>query len=494
MAVQPTNTPVLPAPREFTAADFDACRQALQNDVALAFPDWTDFNRASAGNIVLLAMCHVLDILTKYQNDQARECFITTARRRRNMIAHARGLGLQLRGVAAASADLKFTLAAVILSDVTVPAGTLVLTVGATASVTFRTLADLTIKATFTTGTVAARNSTVRVETLASDGSSDQALRGSFDGFVAGTSRVIIESVEWARVDNFFNSGPTDQHYTTLVDDEERPTFVFGNGINGQVPPAGSVLVQYDTGGGSQGNVQANTITQLGVAITDVSGAAADLSVTNVAAASGGADRETVEQARRRIPGALRALTRTVKREDFEIVALLVPGVARAMMLTTDEDPLVPDNTGDLVIIPTGDPPAVPSSDLKAQVKAKVTVDFPTMLTFAVNMVDPVFVDVDVTCDVKVKDGFSQPDVTTFITNALTALFAVQDAAGSPNPLVDFGANLPDKLLPFSRIFSTVANAAGVQRVEEDTFVPADDVALDFREFPRIGTVTVNFL
>lgn len=492
MATQPSNIPVLPAPRDLTAADFFACLEALQVDVGQAFPKWTDFNRASPGNVLLQAFCYVLDILTKYQNDQARETFWATVQRRRNALALARGDGIAFKGNAAATVDVEFTLAAAIANDVVIPAGTKVLTSGLDDTFEFFTVAELRIPAGQTQGTVSARNSRIRIEQLSSDGTGSQAFRTTFIPFVQGTTIVTIAAEDWVRVENFFNSGPTDKHYTTVVDEDERLTVVTGNGVNGALPPLGPVTVQYQTGGGVNGNVAANTITVIGAGITDLAGNLVNISVTNPNAAAGGADRETIEQARRRIPGTLRALTRTVSREDFELVALLVPGVARSIMLTPDEDPSVGDNAGELVIVPEGG--GVPSATLKASVLAKVTVDFPTILTFAVSVEDPSFLSIDVTADVKVKNGFTQAAVEQTIKDDLAAFFALVTAAGAPNPEVDFGANLVDNVVPFSDIFNVVRDAAGVERVKKSTFVPADNVAVALREFPQLGTVTVNFL
>ncbi len=495
MSTQPSNIPILPSPQDYTAADFDACAEALQNDVNQAFPEWTDFNRASPGNVLLLAFCYVLDILTKYQNDQARECFIATVRRRRNMLAHARGLGIRLKGISAASADLTFTLPVALGQDVIIPAGTKITTAGLEEVIEFFTVAELRIVATTLTGVVSAENAEPREETVVSDGTASQEFRTSFTGYIEGSTTFEHQGVEWVQVPDFFFSGPTSKHFTVRVDEEDRLFVVTGNGVNGQIPAQGNITLGYKTGGGSRGNVQANAITVLGTALFDIGGNAANATVTNLAAATGGADRESVEQARRRIPGQLRAKSRTVSREDFEINGLAVPGVARTMMLTTDEDPTVPDNTGDLLILAASDPPSVPASAaLKAAVLAQVTVVFPTMVTFVVNVVDPTLKTINIVADVKVKAGFTTAQVTANINAALQAFFALQDANGAPNIEVDFGANLVDNLVPFSDLFNAVRDAAGVERVDKSTFLPAAETTLTLREFPKLGTVTVGFL
>lgn len=493
MSTQPSNIPLLPPPADYTAADFDACESALQTDMVAAFPQWTDFNRAAVGNNWIRSLCYILDILIKYQNDHGRENLLPFTKRRRNMQAILRGFGMRMKGRAAASVDVTFTLGVAGSKDVVIPAETLVRTSGLQEALDFYTESALTIKAGNTTGTVSVINGQLRTQTLDSSGEPNQRRTGSFNGFIEDTDTVEIDGDNWARVSNFFNSGPLSQHYVVDIDEQERVVFVFGNGVNGKVPPVGGINVTYRTGGGADGNVGAGVITEIGNQITDVDGNPVQISVSNAAAASGGFDAETVEQARRRVPGALRALTRSVSREDFEIIALGVGGVARTLMLTNDEDATVADNAGELIVIPTGG--GVPSAALKAQVEQEVTVVFPTMLTFLVTAIDPTYVTVDITMDVKRKDGFTDSEVEANINTALTALFAITDAdTGAPNPEMDFGAELPEQLIPFSKLIATVQGADGVQRVDEDTFSPADDVSVGLREFPQLGTVTVTFI
>lgn len=487
-----SNTPLLPKPVDFTTADFDSCDAALQSGLTQAFPSWTDHNRASIGSNYRRALCYILDILTKYQNDHGRENFMAFVKRRRNMQAILRGFGIRMKGRSAASADVLFTLAAVGSKDVVIPVGTQIKTTGLLNPIIFSTVSPVTIAAGGLTGTVSVTAATNRSETLTSTGLVDQRLTTQFREFVDNSDTIVIDGENWIRVPNFFNSGALSNHYVTEIDEQERVVFIFGNGVNGKVPPLDDIFAAYQTGGGSDGNVNALQITQLDSAITDVDGSPVQLTVSNAVDASGGFDAETVEQVRRRAPGALRVLTRTVSREDFEIVGLGVGGVIRTMMLTTDEDATVADNAGELIVIPTGG--GLPSSILKQQVEQAVTVEFPTMLTFLVTAIDPAYVTVDITVDVKRKDGFTDAEVEENINIALAVLFAIVDDNGAPNIEMDFGANLPEQIIPFSTLLKTIANVDGVQRVDEDTFLPADDVTIGLREFPELGTVSVTFL
>jgi len=99
----------------------------------------------------------------------------------------------------------------------------------------------------------------------------------------------------------------------------------------GKVPPLGAeiYMVAYRTGGGSQGNVQAEKLTVLKAAIPYVK------SVTNYPGAVGGLDAESLDEAVLRVPHLLRTRESAVIPEDFENVARHASrAVARAHCLS----------------------------------------------------------------------------------------------------------------------------------------------------------------
>jgi predicted phage baseplate assembly protein len=94
------------------------------------------------------------------------------------------------------------------------------------------------------------------------------------------------------------------------------------------IPAVGrEIRVWYRRGGGSQGNVAANTLTVLKDAIPGVS-------VTNPTAAVGGRAAETVDNALIRGPQELHSLQRAVTARDFEFMAKRSGAVSRARAYT----------------------------------------------------------------------------------------------------------------------------------------------------------------
>ncbi len=122
--------------------------------------------------------------------------------------------------------------------------------------------------------------------------------------------------VRWKRVDSFFASGPSSRHYTL---DYVTGEISFGDGRRGMVPSEGKnniVATSYRIGGGNLGNVNANTLTSLGRALAYIE------SVTNPLPAMGGADRESIEEAKARAPYTIKSRDRAVTTEDYEMLAL----------------------------------------------------------------------------------------------------------------------------------------------------------------------------
>jgi predicted phage baseplate assembly protein len=122
----------------------------------------------------------------------------------------------------------------------------------------------------------------------------------------------------WSQVENFGRAGRNDTVYTL---DPTAGTVSFGDGIRGQRPPAGAVIVAqtYRHGGGVSGNLAPGSIK----AVQPASG-----TVRHEWPTSGGSDGESVAEAERRIPAFLAHRDRAVTPADFQALALATPGLS----------------------------------------------------------------------------------------------------------------------------------------------------------------------
>lgn len=492
---------LLGASVDYTDKDFDSLRARLINLVRGVFPDWTDFNVSNFGNVMLELFAFVGDVLLFYQDNQARESRITTAQLRRSMLGLAKLLGYVPSGAAAATAELTITLGAPPVGSVTIELGDTFRTLEITDPTVFQALSDVTIAP----GTdppiaiVQVEHSLTASETFTSSGLPNQEFALSDTPYLDETADVVATDGAYTQVDDFLSSTSTDRHYTVTVDENDRATIRFGNGVNGTIP-SGSISTEYKVGGGTVGNVVPGAIARADRAYTDSLGNPQVVTVENVSAASGGEDRESVEQIRVFAPKSVRVLNRTVAREDFEINALRVAGVARALMLTSDERPELAENYGQLAVIPTGG--GLPTQTLKDAVEIMVTETYPHTLTFQLDVVDPQYLTIDVQATIFVRNGFTPAEAAANVRAALTEWFAVSLDDGSPNPNVDFGFNMktvdgdPADEIAWSDVFNVVRDAAGVRKIGDTlgSFLlngERFDVRVASQEFPVLGAVTI---
>jgi len=140
------------------------------------------------------------------------------------------------------------------------------------------------------------------------------------------TLQVRVNDLLWHERPGLVDLGPKDHGYITRTDDKDQTTVVFGNGQYGARLPTGdeNIKAVYRTGIGKPGNVKAQ---QISSPVTRPLGVK---SVTNPLPATGGADREDGNQARRNAPMAVMALDRLISTQDHEDFARTYAGIAKA--------------------------------------------------------------------------------------------------------------------------------------------------------------------
>jgi predicted phage baseplate assembly protein len=170
---------------------------------------------------------------------------------------------------------------------------------------------------------------------------------------VQSTLTVRVNSVQWHETRNLAFVGANERSFVTASDDDGKTTVTFGDGAHGARLPSGveNVTATYRNGIGTPGNVQAQQISLLATRPLGVK------AVINPLRASGGADAETRDQARRNVPLAVLALDRLVSVPDYADFARTFGGVGKAAAV----------KLGDRVVVTiagAGDAPIDPTSDL----------------------------------------------------------------------------------------------------------------------------------
>lgn len=242
----------------------------------------------------------------------------------------------------------------------------------------------------------------------------------------------------WEEVDDFADSGPQSLHFTldkldgtiTLAPSLLQPDgkiYPFG-----AMPDKGSILrfSRYQYGGGVVGNVSENTLTVLKTSIPYVA------RVTNRAAAIGGQDAQSLDDARLRAPQKLRTRNRAVTADDYEYLASQVPGVARACCLAPGGQP------GDrnepkpgqvfVIVLPQADLPAdlppgpIPLDrlNLSAELRAAVIKGLESRpLGIAMEVRAPQYVEVSVQATLHMPEGSDPAQQSEVKQRAEAALY-----------------------------------------------------------------------
>jgi predicted phage baseplate assembly protein len=153
---------------------------------------------------------------------------------------------------------------------------------------------------------------------------------------LAGTLQLTVDEGQgdepWQERPDFFASAPDDRHY---VLNRSTGEVRFGRGKQLRVPianpnrPINVVAHTYRFGGGANGNVAAGLVTNLRGNVAGIDAGA----VTNLFAAYGGSDEESLGDARDRAAQSLKSHDRAVTEDDFELHARAAGNVARAKAL-----------------------------------------------------------------------------------------------------------------------------------------------------------------
>ncbi|UJP02828.1 MAG: putative baseplate assembly protein [Nitrosomonas sp.] len=143
---------------------------------------------------------------------------------------------------------------------------------------------------------------------------------------VDSTLKVFVNNVQWHETNTLVGLSSTARNFSTGTGDEGKTTVVFGNGREGARLPTGieNIKAEYRNGIGKTGNVKAEQISLLTTRPLGVK------EVINPLRASGGADKETRDQARRNVPLGVKALDRLVSVQDYEDFARIFAGIGKA--------------------------------------------------------------------------------------------------------------------------------------------------------------------
>jgi len=412
-------------PVDYTNLGYEALRDAMLALARERVPEWTDQSENDLGRVLVDAFALAADMTLYYQTRIAANLLPETSDEPEALVQLLRLIGYERRPPTAATASLRLVLEPSVVPPFTVPAAT-VFTVRPAAGpeLSFETERTFEIQAGQLTPPdgaglryffplpVVEGRSVVGEAIGVADGSPNQRCALNQSPTIAGSVQVSVAepagTTRWQVVRTLADSTPADRHCLVQRDADGRALVLFGDGINGLVPPRGSVLTpvaisaSYRVGGGALGNVAAGSVFHTSLAgVRDAS---------NPQAAAGGREAEDLGRARGFAPRLFRTQDRAVTGDDYRDLALQVPGVGKALSVAVSWNHVV------LFIAPSGRV-AEPSELLIRDLLAAF--EHHRMSTTGLRITGPSPADIYLVADVQAQPYVRRSDVEKAVDGAV---------------------------------------------------------------------------
>lgn len=268
------------------------------------------------------------------------------------------------------------------------------------------------------------------------------------------TLAVRVNGIEWHEKESLADLAPRSRTYFTEQDHDGVTSVIFGDGIRGSRIPTGpsNVKATYRSGIGAAGNVAAGRISQLATRPLGVK------EVINPLESSGGADADTLEQARSNVPIAVMALDRLVSLPDYAFFTRNYAGVAKASAsgLAYGSSRMV-----HVTFAAVDDVPVDPTSDFFANLSDSL-VQFGDPLA-PVQLARRSALLLVIKAEIRVLPDYLWENVSPVVRAAMQRKF------GFENRELEQDAVL-------SEVFSTMQAVEGVEHVKVDAFGAISDV------------------
>lgn len=297
----------------------------------------TDISEGNIFVIIISMFAAIAEVLHYYIDNMARETFFVTARRYESVVRHGKLVDYYARGAIASTVDVTLTRplnSSSISGSVNIPKGTVFIDSSGNRWVSTKAVIWNTNTTTCTVPLIQhssyTYSSAIGLTLPQQDGKLTLALPDISVGYYEhGTMSLALDGVDWALVDTFAYSKPTDFHYMVSVSSDQKVQLIFGDGKFGHKANPHSRITKctcYVTRGAA-GNVPSGSLTALP---TVVSNAVSDATCSNVYDAGGGSDYEDFDMLKEHIPLSVKTLGVAITKQDFVDLAKQVAGVNQA--------------------------------------------------------------------------------------------------------------------------------------------------------------------
>ncbi|MAX80398.1 MAG: hypothetical protein CL843_09500 [Crocinitomicaceae bacterium] len=303
---------------------FENLKSKISNPTS-GLPEVTDYTESNSLIKELLIWSGIAEHLNYYIDFKARETFLIHQKLYKNAWAKAQEYDYRIKGVSAASGEVRFFINQSSLVDITIPYGTelesdlgeIVLTIESCIIYAGELYADCRVKQW-----VKKSNEVI--------GQSDGTANQSFviaSNVVDQSISLSAGSIPYETVESFVFSDSDDYHFRSTLNIDRDIIVELGDGINGKIPQSGDdITVDYYVSNGE--NIGIGRINKINTSPTLPTGI--EISVSNIYEITGGGDREGLTDIQANIPKQNRTNNRAVSDQDYIDIAELYTGVELA--------------------------------------------------------------------------------------------------------------------------------------------------------------------
>jgi len=410
---------------DYTSKDYTSIKEDMISLIPNYLPSWTNRDSSDFGITMIELFSYMGDVLNYYIDRSANEAFLSTASQRDSVLQIARLLGYSPSKAIAATTTLTFYNATA--SVITVPAKTQVATSASTSGtqIIFETNSAVSVPAQVgsvkgSATVTATQGSTVYSENIGtSTGLINQVWELQKAPLIQGSISIVAGASNFTEVPYLIDYNNYDPVFATYTNATGNSFVLFGDNISGRVPDTDAIIyATYRIGGGLTGNVAANSLK------TILTNAVTGLSVTNISAASGGANEESTDSIRANAPLSLKALNRAVSLADYSALTVAA-GAAKANAVAdvyTSVTVYFAPSAGDLGVTNDGVTPSDVFNTYKTNINSYLIGKVPANTT--VTFQPPSYVEVAIQASVTVLPQYRQTLVNTAVNAIITELLA----------------------------------------------------------------------
>lgn len=471
---------------DFSGLDYDTSRRVMLEYIKTYYPnEFNDFI-ASNGLVMLLEIiASTVGKLSLRSDLLTSESFLPTALSEQAVVNHLALINQRIRRQTPAIVDIECTVDRPLNSTVNIPAGTTFQVTGPDQEAIYYEIyrapndwsSDIVIppaKRGVIAWGIEGRFASVVRQT--STGGARQQYSITDSNILESPIFVSVESS--GTVDNWTviyepieKYGPTDKVVEVVFYDNQA-TFVFGDNITGAIPPSGSsITFRYRVGGGRRGRIGVNIInTQRTILPTTGSTVGNTVTFRNITASSGGTDKETIEEAKKRAPREFATQKSIVTASDYaeasENFSHPVFGIISKAVATLKSN--INTNLVEVYVLAVGndDAPTTPSAGLKEALRTHL--DELNVLTDSVEVLDGSIFSVDLEYNIVVHRNADASFVKEQVESSIADYFKLSNwSMGEPFYLSNFveaiekidGVKYMDLFAPANNILASNALA-----------------------------------